>query len=70
MKCKYCDNEVKYDEHCDTHFMLGVFFQYELLGQKWNTVDDLKTFTEKYELWIQEVSEKVIENIRKNYWLK
>lgn len=70
MKCKYCNDEAKYDEHCETHWMLGVFFQYELAGQLWSLNDDSQTFVTKYENWINELSDKTIENIRKNYWLK
>lgn len=70
MKCKYCNGEVKRDEHCETHFMLGVFFQYEMVGRLWSMSDDSETFISKYESWVQELSNQSIENIRKNYWLK
>lgn len=70
MKCKYCHDEAKYDEHCETHFMLGAFFQYELGGRLWSMSDDSQTFIGKYEDWMQDLSKQSIENIRKNYWLK
>jgi hypothetical protein len=70
MKCNYCGNESKYSGHCETHWMLGTFFQYELQGAKWNFNEGNDGMMRKYESWIQELSEEDIEDIRNHYWLK
>lgn len=50
--------------------MLGVFFQYELAGVKWNFNEGNDGMMAKYEKWIQELSKEDIEDIRTHYWLK
>lgn len=67
--CKYCSNEVKYQDHCETHWMLGTLFQYEM-SHMWSLKDSYEEFMQKFENWMVELSVEDINDIRKNYWEK
>lgn len=67
--CKYCSDEVKHLDHCETHWMLGVLFQYEM-AHMWIPKDSCEEFIRKYENWMYKLSKEEVEDIRENYWKK
>jgi hypothetical protein len=69
MTCKYCKEKEEYYGLCETHWMLGVYFQYEQCGKMWNYNEGNDGMMRKYEMWIKTLTEDYIQEIRYNYWL-
>lgn len=64
LKCHFCNKEVKlkYKNHCDFHFLLGVFFQYERTWL-WSTTDSEEEFMSKFKCWLDSLTQQQKESI-------
>jgi hypothetical protein len=63
MKCMHCGEKEYLSRHCEIHWALGVFFQYEC-GHLWHGKDLMA----EYIKWLDELSESEKMEIFKTYW--